>query len=103
MVLGYQVKRQPDWFVESENVLKPVVGERRHHYKLWISSHKPSDYRNFNRAHRNARKAVREAKDAWFKKKTSEAERGQFGGKGVWKTTETSSMLSGGLFLGKMG
>ena len=39
----------------------------------------------FARAHRGARRAVRMAKNTWFQKKASEAERGKNGGKLIWR------------------
>ena len=44
-----------------------------------------SDQRKFVRMQRDARKAVREAKNDWFQSKAAEEQRGRHGGKVVWR------------------
>ena len=83
--LGYEDRRQPDWFRESEVDLKPLFAERNRMHTVWISDGREASRRKYADARRAARHAVRVAKDAWFQRKASEAERGRNGGKVVWK------------------
>ena len=83
--LGYEDRRQPDWFRESEVDLKPLFAERNRMHTVWISDGREASRRKYADARRVARHAVRVAKDAWFQRKASEAERGRNGGKVVWQ------------------
>ncbi len=84
-VLGYEDRRQPDWFRESEEHLKPLVEERNRLYALWLATRRERDRKKHAEACRVARRAVREAKDAWFQRKASEADSGRHSGKVVWR------------------
>ena len=83
--LGYEDRQQPDWFQESEVDLKPLFAERNRMHTVWISDGREASRRKYADARRAARHAVRVAKDAWFQRKASEAERGRNGGKVVWQ------------------
>lgn len=85
-VLGHGKKRQPDWFQENEDSLEPFFKRRNHLYSKWLSSNRAPDYRKFVKARQEARKAVREAKNTWFREKSDKAQRGRFGGKEVWRS-----------------
>ena len=80
--LGFEDRRQPDWFRESEVDLKPLFAERNRLYALWLSSSMERDRKKYADARRVARQAVRVA---WFLRKSLEAERGRHGGKLVWR------------------
>ena len=82
--LGHEDRRQPDWFRESESDLRPLTAARNQLYALWLSTGKERDRKKFASAHRETRRAVRRAKDAWFLRKETEAERGRHSGKLVW-------------------
>ena len=83
--LGYEDRKQPDWFRESENDLKSLFSEKNRLYVLWVSTSKDVYKTKYKVARRTARRAMRVAKDKWFQRKASEAERGRHGGKLVWK------------------
>jgi len=83
--LGYEDRRQPDWFRESEVDLKPLFAERNRMHTVWLSDGRETSKRKYADARRAARHAMRVAKDAWFQRKASEAERGRNGGKVVWR------------------
>ena len=38
VVLGYEDRRQPDWFKWSETTLRPLLEERNQLYVLWLST-----------------------------------------------------------------
>ena len=84
-ILGSARKRHADWFRESEAVLKPLLDERSRLHARWLSTGSERDRKKFAEARRAARGAVRMAKNAWFQRKASEAERGKNGGKVIWR------------------
>ena len=48
-VLGYEDRRQPDWFRESEIALKPLLQERNRLYALWLSTGRERDGRSMQK------------------------------------------------------
>ena len=78
--MGYENRKQPDWFWESERDLKILIAERNKLYALWRSTRLERDRKKHARVRRLARKAIRDAKNAWFQHKALEAERGRHGG-----------------------
>ena len=54
-------------------------------FTQWMSSGSLRDKNKFVEARREARRAVREAKNRWFQAKAVEASAGRKGGKVVWK------------------
>lgn len=84
LLLGKTKRKDPDWFQENLQVLKPFLKERNRVYATWLGSKKESDWRKFLKLRREARRAIREAKNEWFLQKAAEAQRGRHGGKVVW-------------------
>ena len=82
--LGYEKCRNPDWFHENADVLEPLLQKRNHMYSRWLSSGHSSDKLQFLNARRQARQAVRAAKNTWFQNNANEAQKERFGGKKVW-------------------
>jgi len=78
-ILGTTGRRQADWFVESQDVLKPFFEKREKWYKLWLSSRREDDRKKFASARKALRRAVRKVKNEWFQRKAIEAERGKNG------------------------
>ena len=83
-LLGYEKSRQPDWFQESVDELRPQQ-RRNNAYDIWLASGKEEDLTRFKVARNEVRKSIREAKNSWFRAKAQEAEGEHFGGKKVWK------------------
>ena len=83
-VLGFSSRHQSDWFADSLGLLQPLLTRRNAAYSKWIGTGNPEDLVVFKRARREAKWAVREAKNRWFQKKAAAVEEGQFGGKQVW-------------------
>ena len=75
---------QPDWFQESLNELRPKLRNRNEAYTKWLATSKRKDPVHFKEAVCVARKAIRQAKNAWFQAKADEAQRQHFGRKVVW-------------------
>ena len=83
-VLG-QERQHPDWFRESSEILEPLFQRRDLLYTKWLSSGHAVDHRKYLKSRQDARKAVRNAKDTWFKRKADEAQESRFGVKKVWR------------------
>ena len=84
-VLGKARRRNPDWFVESKEDLKPLLQRRNDCYRKWLATGRNEDMVRFREVRSAARKAIREAKNRWFQSKAEEAERERFSGKKVWR------------------
>ena len=69
---GVEIRRQPDWFRESSESLEPLFQRRSSLYTNWLASGRESDRSKFAKARCDARKAVREAKNAWFQARAAE-------------------------------
>ncbi len=53
-LLGYEKSRQPDWFQESADELKPQLQQRNNAYDRWLASGK-EDLTRFKVARNEAR------------------------------------------------
>ena len=84
-LLGCTKNRQPDWFHESMDELRPQLQKRNDVYKRWLASGKERDLMKFRAARNDVRRSIRAAKNNWFKAKALEIEGERFGGKKVWK------------------
>lgn len=60
--LGYQKRRQPDWFTENRVTLEPLLDARNTCYRVWCQSSTVEDHRRYKMARSAARAAVRCAK-----------------------------------------
>lgn len=89
--LGYASRRQPDWFLDSQDVLAPILNELRHLYNNWIRSQSPRDHTLFKAARSKARAEVRRAKCRWFASIAEQADLGRktFHGASVWSAIRT--------------
>ena len=67
--LGYEDRRQPDWFQESEKDLGSLFSERNHLYALWTSTGNEMHKKIYKAACKAARREMRAAKDSWFQRK----------------------------------
>ena len=103
-VLGFEGRRhQPDWFRESEGSLEPLFQKRSSLYSKWLNTGQKADLLKFKEARRVTRKAMRQAKDAWFRKKAEKAELHRFGGKDVWRSIRDMQQACRGLIPQKTG
>ena len=96
-VLGHEERRQPDWFRDSAEVLEPLFDRRNLLYAKWLGSGNANDRQKFVKARQDARKAVRNAKDAWFRSKADVAQQRRFGGKEVWQSIRDMQRACRGL------
>ena len=59
----------PDWFKENEVTLEPMFTRGNQFYVQGLNTGKIIDKQRFNQARRDARKAMRAAKNLWFQTK----------------------------------
>ena len=83
--LWMERKKRPDWFRESSSVLQPLVADRSKLYTNWLSSGKARDRKRIVKMRSDTRRAIRQARNAWFQSKAAEAQWGRHGGKVVWR------------------
>ena len=83
--LGRQGRRQLDWFADSRDTLKPLLVERNACHRSWITNgRRNDDYQKLRTARRQARQAVRTAKNQWFATVAGRVESGRFNSARVW-------------------
>ena len=85
-VLGHEKRQHPDWFQESSEILEPLLQRKNLLYTKRLCSGRAADHQKYLNILRDARRAVRNAKDTWFKKKADEAQEARFGGKRIWRS-----------------
>ena len=81
--LGRVRRSQPDWFRESEDIIRPYLQERNVAYTKWLANTNRQYLVKFREARSRARQAVRRVKNEWFRRKEKEAKRKHFRGKEV--------------------
>ena len=72
--LGFGRHRQPDWFVDSQSVLEPLIHEKNIHHQRLLSDDTVGNRQTFRKIQRSVSKAVRQAKDKWVMSVAEEAE-----------------------------
>ena len=82
-VVGCGHRRQPDWFLESEQQLSPLLAAKRQAWDQVLYDDSSSSHQRFRQFELRAKRAVRDAKEAWIKK-TAEAANVDQDGKGCW-------------------
>ncbi len=60
-VLGWETRRQPDWFRESSLVLKGLIEKRNDLFGRWLKSGRNSDRQRYVAQRRKAAAAVKMA------------------------------------------
>ena len=96
--LGFQKRRQPDWFTESKDTLEPLLNERNQRYQEWISSGRSDDtWNRFKAARSKARAAVRSAKNSWFTNKAKSLDGARFSSSRVWACVKDMQAAKQGL------
>ena len=99
-VLGWETRRQPDWFKESSSVLKGLIEKRNDLFGRWFRSGRNSDRQRYVAQRRKAAAAVKKAKNAWFQEKAREIEIGMLSGgsrRSVWSSLREIQRCLAGL------
>ena len=84
-LLGYEKSRQPDWFQESADELRPQLQQRNNAYDRWLASEKEEDLTRFKVDRNEVRKSITEAKNSWFRARHRREKESILWGKKVWK------------------
>ena len=87
-VLGWENRRQPDWFRDNITVLQQLITKRNKLFNQWLQTHHHSDRQRYVAQRRAVAKEVKRAKNTWFQQKAWEIERGIVkgtSGRGVWQ------------------
>ena len=82
--IGRRGRCQSDWFIASSVSLDPLLRERSELYRRWVASGLRSVYLAFADARRQARGAVRSAKENWIASHAAFVESGRFSGRHAW-------------------
>ncbi len=99
-VLGWETRRQPDWFKESSLVLKGLAEKRNDLFGRWLRSGRNSDRQRYVAQRRKAAAAVKKAKNAWLQEKAREIEIGMLSGgsrRNVWSSLREIQRCRAGL------
>ena len=95
-VLGRGRKRQPDWFLEAENSLRPLLEAKRAAHDRLLHADNTSNRREFRKHQRMVARAVVEAKERWIKRVASTAELARRDGKQRWKSVRQLQLAFAG-------
>ena len=88
-VLGWDRRKQPDWFQHNHKYLEELIAKRNKHFKQWLNSGKSTDRREYVALRQDVAKAVKKAKNDWLQEKAKEIESGMQSGssrRGVWNS-----------------
>ena len=88
-VLGWERRKQPDWFRHNSKDLEELIAKRNKHFKQWLNSGKSTDQREYVALRQEVARAVKKAKNDWLQEKAKEIEsRMQSGSsrRGVWNS-----------------
>ena len=102
-VLGHEERRQPDWFRDNVDVLEPLFQQRNQLYTKWLGSGNTIDRQKFVKARLDARKALRNTKDTWFRSKADATQQRRFGGKEAWQSIRDMQRACRGLISQRTG
>jgi len=84
-ILGRSNRRQPDWFVESQPALEPLLAEKSRLHQAMLSRDTRSSRKAFRRAQRAVAAAVRCEKEEWICDVANTAEDAKKDGKVRWQ------------------
>lgn len=89
--LGFKRRHQPDWFYDQQDLLLPLIDDRRVKYNKWVQSADASDEAAYKAARSRARAEVRRAKNRWLMDLAAKAEVGRksYHGDTVWSSIRT--------------
>ena len=83
-ILGTDGRRQPDWFRDNSEILKPLLSLQNALFAHWLESQCHQDRQRYVAKRRAVARTVRTIKNDWFQQKAKEVElrilRGDSGG-----------------------
>ena len=80
ITLGWETRKQPDWFKEKGPQLKELINRRNLLFQGWLRSRINSDGQRYVLQRREVTKAVKKAKNVWLQEKAKEVEVGMLSG-----------------------
>ena len=83
--LGSGRRHQPDWFIDSQSDLEPVIRAKDICHHRLVSEDTTDNRQAFRKAQRVVAKAVKQAKDKWVVSVANEAEDAKKDGRVRWK------------------
>ena len=75
--LGYASHSNPDWFLESQDTIAPLLQQRNLLYNRWVRSGLNDDHSRYKAACSKARTEIRRAKTHWFDQVASKVDLGR--------------------------
>ena len=87
-VLGWECRKQPDWFKESAPALEGLIKKRNLLFGRWLRSGRNSDRQRYVAQRRVVAGAVKKAKNEWLQEKARAVEVGMLSGGtggGAWR------------------
>ena len=83
-VLGWENRRQPDWFKESASVLERCIEKRSMLFRRWLRSGRNSDRQKYVAQRKTVAGAVKRAKNDWLQQKAKAVEAWMMSGTLRW-------------------
>ncbi len=69
MVLGWEKRRQPDWFLDSIDQLRGLIQKRNALFARWLKTRCDRDRQSYVNQRREVAREVKRAKNEWFQRK----------------------------------
>ena len=97
--LGYSSRSNPEWFLESQDTIAPLLQQRNLLYNRWGRSGLNDDHSRYKTARFKARTETRLAKTRWFDQVASNVDLGRktCHGASVWSAIRTIQRSHQGL------
>ena len=73
-VLGWERRKQPDWFWQNGKDLEEWTAKQNKHFKEWLNSGKSIDRRKYVAVRQEVARAVKKTKNDWLQEKAKEIE-----------------------------
>ena len=73
--IGHAKKNQPDWFLESADILTPLIVAKNQAHNRMLQSKSIAHRKEFRRHQRKVKTAIENAKEEWIRKTALEAEK----------------------------
>jgi len=96
--LGWEARKQPDWFRDKGSQLKAIIGQRNEFFRKWLRSGRSDDRQRYVVKRREANMTVKKAKNEWMQEKTRKVEAGLLMGNSLGSMWKSLKELQRGKF-----
>ena len=79
-MLGWETGKQPDWFKEKGTLLIELIARMKMLFQRWLRSGQNCDRQRYGLQSREVTKAVKKAKNDWWKEKANEVDMAMLSG-----------------------